>query len=107
MTHTGLLVCFLLLEPGFTGEIDTQPSKHLYIHIGKDHGGVAFTAPEMVELLHSQFCRGIGGRTDGQCDQHLIRVKSGIAISQMCHFQMLNRLNGYGRYQLDIIGNAA
>ena len=38
-------------------------------------------APQLVQLLHGQFRHGVGGGADGQGDQRLIGVETGIAVA--------------------------
>ena len=80
----------LSFESCLAGQVDTQPFKDLFIHLGEDHGRVYLTAPQSAQLFHGFFCRGIGSCGNGQCDQHFIGMQPGIPVAQMIHLQMLD-----------------
>ena len=62
---------------------------------------------QLADLFHGQFGGGIGGRTDGQRNEHLIRMQAGIAVAQMGHFEVLDGLDDHRRNQVDIVADTA
>ena len=40
-------------------------------------------APELAQLLHSQFGRGIGGSADRQGNQYLVGMEPGIPVAKV------------------------
>ena len=53
-------------------------------------------AAELAQLLHGQFSGGVGCRTDGKRDEHLVGVESGVPVAQMLGLQVLDRIDDNG-----------
>ena len=64
-------------------------------------------ALELAQLFHGKFRQGICRRADRQGNQRFIRVQAGIAVTQMIHLQMLNRVKHHRRHQVHFIRKMA
>ncbi len=63
-----------------------------------------FGAPQVLQLPDGLLGRIVRGGADGQGDQHLIGVQTGIAVAQMGRFEFLDGADGTGGHQLHFIG---
>ena len=92
--------CSLRSELRFAGQVHAQTLKGLFVGRGEDNGGMDVATTKFGELLHGQLCRGVGGGADGQGDEDLIGVQTGIAVTQMVHLQVLNGIDDHGGDQV-------
>ena len=61
------------------------------------------TAPQIAQLFHGLLSGRIAGGTDGQGDQDLVGVQTGIAVTQMVHLQVLDGVNDLRGDQVQLV----
>ena len=92
-----------MLVGGLCGHLNSQTLKLFDIHSGKHHRSVCLAALELGQLPHCQISSRVGGRADGERDQHLIGVQPGISASQIQGLETLYGFNGSGRDHVQFI----
>ena len=91
-----IVIKLLVLVMRFACQIHTQFTESIHVNLGQDHAGVDLGTSQVLQLLHSCLGGIIRRRTDGECNQRLVRMQSGIAVSEVVHLQILNRTDGCG-----------
>ena len=94
------------LVGGLAGQIDAQLAQHIHIRLSQDHAGVYLGALQMLQLFNGTLCLFVGDSTDGEGDQELVRVETGILVAQVGYLQVLDRAEDFGRDQLDLVVDA-
>ena len=82
------LFCFV---DRLAGDVDAQAAEDLLVHRGEDDRGMDLAAAQLVQLLHRKLGGRVGGRADGEGDQHLVGVQARVAVAQMVDLQVLDR----------------
>ena len=72
---------------------------------GEDYGGVGLALPQPSQAFQSLGCHGHGGGGDGQRNQHLVAVQTGVAAPQIPYLQPLNGLNGGAVNEMDLMAD--
>ena len=52
-------------KSGLAGQVDAQPLKYLFVHLGEDHRRMDLTTTKIAQLLHRPFRHRIGHCTNG------------------------------------------
>ena len=77
----------------FTGDIDSELSKHILIYAREHRGRMCIGILKVIQLLHRELCDRVGRSRHGQSDQSLIHMKSRIVIAHMIDLKILDRLD--------------
>ena len=80
---------------GFTGQVDSKLSEDILIDFRKHNAGMNLAAAKLGQNIESLGCLGIRNRTDGKSDEKLVRMESGIMITENSCLKLLIRLD-YG-----------
>ena len=102
-----LVIEFFGLVHGRTGQVHAQLFKHTVIDLGQNDRRMHFGALERAELLDSQVSRRVGGRRDGQGNEHFVGVQAGVMVAQTAGFQPLDGFDDERRQQMQFIGQTS
>ena len=71
------------LVGGLAGQVDPQLAQHIHVRLGQNHAGMYLGALQVLQLLDGALCLFVGNGTDGEGDQELVRVETGILVAQI------------------------
>ena len=101
-----VVLAVLFLVDGVAGDIHAQAVEGLAVHAGEDDRRVHVAALEVGQLVQSSLGVFVLQDGAGQGDQNLVGVEAGILAAEIGGLQLLDRLNGPGRHQLDFLVDA-
>ena len=101
-----MVLAVLLLIGGLTGEVHPQTLEGVGVHAGQDDGGVHIAALELGELPQRDGGSLILGGRAGQRDEDLIGVQAGVAAAEVVGLEGLDRLDGAGGDEVDLLIDA-
>ena len=93
------------LVSGIAGQVHAQPAEGVVVHCGQDDRGMNFAVLQLRQLAQCPGGVVVGGRGNGQGDQHLIRMQAGVVIAQILALQFLNGFDNLGRNQVRLLRN--
>ena len=71
----------LSLISGLAGQVHAKALEGSFVHLGQNHGGVDIAASQLAQLVHGVLCHGVGGSGDGQSDEGLVGVQTGVPVA--------------------------
>ena len=95
------------LETGLAGQVHAKALEGALVHLRQDHGGVDIAASQLTQLVHGELGNGVCGSGDGQGNEGLVGVETGIPVAQMVGLQILDGLQNDGGDHVQIIRQSA
>lgn len=99
------MVNMICLVNSLAGELYAQLFEGFDIHIGQHDRGVCLTAFQFRQLFQRSSGHITVGGTGGKGDQNLIRMQTRILAFQIIHLELLDRLDGFGRNNMQFVVN--
>ena len=95
----------LFLKHRLAGDVGPQSAEELVVGVGEDDRGMDFTAPQVVQLLHSHGGVLVGNGADGEGYEQFVGVHTGVFRAQVLYLEVLDGGYDLGGDELDLVGN--
>ena len=96
------MIKLVALVAGITGQGDAQAAEGVVIHRGENDRGVGFTVLQLRKLAQGPGGIVVGGRGNGQGNEHFVGVQARVVVAQVFALQVLYGLDNLGRDQVGL-----